>query len=385
MMPMTSTTTSKIDLSAQEEAFPDLTPSDHSSPGVNPMVTEENLAPLAAATISVTFADGVLTEEGEVPTDSLLIPLEHAEANTHQAESKSCNEGGSWNLEKEMLQLENEMLKEENEFLKGENKPLQEEFYQSRQNAQRVQRELSALKNVRKIDELCDILSKDEKQYQFFTGLSFSSFRALQALLGSSVHNLKLWKGEKDATTRKTRISPDYQLILTLVQCRQGDSIQFLSYQFLIAYDLIRRLFVTWIQLLYKQFNMLRDFMYAPRHRHHPLPKALKNSLLNRTRIVLDCTEIKVETSRHYTQQGNLFSTYKSHATTKILIGCAPSGACMFCSEAFEGSISDKAIVEKSKVMDYIEEGDQVVVDRGFTIEEQVVQKGGQLVIMGKK
>ena len=110
--------------------------------------------------------------------------------------------------------------------------------------------------------------------------------------------------------------------------------------------------------------------------------------ILGRTRIVLDCTEIQTETLRHYQQQGNLYSNYKSHATAKILISCAPSGAAMFVSDAFEGSISDKAIVEQSGVLDFIEPGDQVVVDRGFTIEEQVRQKGGQLVMppfLGKR
>lgn len=60
----------------------------------------------------------------------------------------------------------------------------------------------------------------------------------------------------------------------------------------------------------------------------------------------------------------------------------------MFVSPGYEGSISDKAIVEKSKVLDDIMEEDQVVVDRGFTIEEMVLRKGGTLVIppfLGKK
>ena len=60
----------------------------------------------------------------------------------------------------------------------------------------------------------------------------------------------------------------------------------------------------------------------------------------------------------------------------------------MFVSNAYEGSISDKAIVERSGVLDDIVQGDQVLVDRGFTIEEMVLQKGGELVIppsLGKK
>ena len=82
-----------------------------------------------------------------------------------------------------------------------------------------------------------------------------------------------------------------------------------------------------------------------------------------------------------------MYSSYKS-ATAKVLIGVAPCGACMFVSEVFEGAISDKKIVQESGIIDFIENGDQIVVDRGFTIEEMVAQKGGSLVIppfLGKK
>ena len=53
----------------------------------------------------------------------------------------------------------------------------------------------------------------------------------------------------------------------------------------------------------------------------------------------------------------------------------------MFVSDVYEGCISDKEIVKVSGVLDPITEGDQVVVDRGFTIEELVLERGGQLVI----
>ena len=76
-----------------------------------------------------------------------------------------------------------------------------------------------------------------------------------------------------------------------------------------------------------------------------------------------------------------MYSSYKSHATAKVLIGVAPCGACMFVSEVCEGAISDKKIVQESGIIDFIENGDQIVVDRGFTIEEMVAQKGGSLVI----
>ena len=53
----------------------------------------------------------------------------------------------------------------------------------------------------------------------------------------------------------------------------------------------------------------------------------------------------------------------------------------MYCSDCFEGSISDRKIVEKSGFLDFIEEGDLVLADRGFTIRDLLVKKGADLVI----
>ena len=299
-------------------------------------------------------------------------------------------------LEIEMLTFHNTMLKDEmktlindNANIKGENQFLQNELALLRSKIRELIRERTKEKDVREIDTFFNNLLQDPDQFKFFTGISIESFEVIMDLLGESVYELNIWNGSQEAKPRSIRITPKCQFVLTLIRLRQGVSIRYLSYQFNIGYNLVRRLLITWIQLLYKKFDeCLRPAMFAPRSRHRPLPQTFRNLVLNKTRIVLDCTEIRTETSRHYSQQGHLYSNYKSHSTAKVLIGCAPCGACMFVSPGYEGSISDKAIVEKSKVLDDIMEEDQVVVDRGFTIEEMVLRKGGTLVIppfLGKK
>ena len=265
-------------------------------------------------------------------------------------------------MDNRILQQENDLLKDQNEFLKEEKSILTEKLETARADVRRLKQELEKIRSVRKIEDFLRILRSDSERFTFFTGITVDVFKIILSLLGPSVNELHLWSGQREATQRSIRFSPECQFLLTLIRLRQGVSIQYLAYQFEIGYDLLRRLFITWIQLLYKKFDeSLRPHMMAPRTRHHPLPAAFRNSLLNRTRIVLDCTEVRTETSRDYNQQGNLYSNYKSHSTAKILIGCAPNGACMFVSAAHEGSISDKAIVEKSGVLDDIVEGDQVI------------------------
>lgn len=53
----------------------------------------------------------------------------------------------------------------------------------------------------------------------------------------------------------------------------------------------------------------------------------------------------------------------------------------MFASEVFEGSISDREIVQKSDILDIIEKDDLILADRGFTIDDLVLERGGKLLI----
>lgn len=133
---------------------------------------------------------------------------------------------------------------------------------------------------------------------------------------------------------------------------------------------------------MYSKFQDIKDKMFAKREVvTQNLPTSFRNPLLRHCRVVIDCTEIFVESSSDFRQTGNLYSSYKSHTTGKVLIGVSPSGACMFVSDVFEGSISDKQICIQSKFISYIEEGDCVLADRGFLIEDLLVEKGAKLVI----
>merc|ERR1712029_1158091 len=65
----------------------------------------------------------------------------------------------------------------------------------------------------------------------------------------------------------------------------------------------------------------------------------------------------------------------------KVLIGVAPSGACTFCSGAFEGSISDKGIVLDSGFLDHVQLNDLILADRGFHCFQEFAERGAKLLI----
>ena len=62
-----------------------------------------------------------------------------------------------------------------------------------------------------------------------------------------------------------------------------------------------------------------------------------------------------------------------------MFIGVAPSGAAVFVSNLYEGSIGDKEITVNSGFLDKIEKDDLVLADRGFLIEELLREKGAFL------
>jgi hypothetical protein len=94
-------------------------------------------------------------------------------------------------------------------------------------------------------------------------------------------------------------------------------------------------------------------------------------------RVILDCTEIFVQKSSSLVNQNLSFS----HSTTKFLIGITPSGVISLVSEGFGGRVSDRQMIEKSILLDLLEEGDGVMADKGFTIADMLEKKGCTLNI----
>ena len=108
-----------------------------------------------------------------------------------------------------------------------------------------------------------------------------------------------------------------------------------------------------------------------------PTKKAIKETMpedfkqkYSSTRVI-DCTEVRCQIPSSLHLNGELFSNYKHHTTLKGLIGISPGGAITFVSQLYTGSISDREIVVKSGLLDMpYQEGDSVMADKGFTIED---------------
>jgi hypothetical protein len=152
---------------------------------------------------------------------------------------------------------------------------------------------------------------------------------------------------------------------------RQGLCLQDLAYRFNIALSTTSGIVSTWVQFMYQNFSMLKEKMFLTKEMIRQIaPISFKK--LGNLRVIVDCTEIFIESPRNFHEQGNVYSNYKNHATIKVLIGVAPNGMITFVSEAYEGAISDNEIFRKSGIMAMLHPGDMVMADRGFTVREDL-------------
>ena len=84
----------------------------------------------------------------------------------------------------------------------------------------------------------------------------------------------------------------------------------------------------------------------------------------------MDCTEIKICKPSSARVQTHCFSSQKNTTTAKGLLGIAPSGAPVFISDLYTGSISDKEVTKQSGILELLEKGDDCMADKGFNIKD---------------
>ena len=109
------------------------------------------------------------------------------------------------------------------------------------------------------------------------------------------------------------------------------------------------------------------------------MPHAFKKEYPN-TQLIVDATEFFTEHPSSLAAQ-SAFSAYKNCNTVKALISITPSGAICFISPTFEGPISDCQLVEQSGILQKLEDGNEVMADKGFDIQDILAPLGVKLNI----
>ena len=222
-------------------------------------------------------------------------------------------------------------------------------------------------------------IKNNDSDIEFYTGFSnYSTFKAFYDYLCPACERLQYigsWNTTKPTENRekcgpRRTLSPEEELFLCLVRFRLGLLERDLANRFNISESHVSRIWVTWLDFLYRR---LRSIPIWPSQSYvrETSPPSFKESYPN-TRVIIDCTELFIETPSQPRSQSATCSTYKNHNTGKGLIGVAPRGYLTFVSELYAGNTSDKQLTNDCGILKLLEPGDEVMADRGFEIENDL-------------
>lgn len=169
------------------------------------------------------------------------------------------------------------------------------------------------------------------------------------------------------------------QFLLTLVKLHLNLLFEDVAHRFGISLSTASCTFSKWVEILFTRLQFLISWPQREVLLKN-MPPAF-TQLYPRCVCVIDCSEIFIETPNSFTSRSATYSNYKKHNTIKFLIGITPSGAISFLSRCWGGRVSDKVLTQQSGFLDMLEQGDTVLADRGFTIEDDIALRGANLVI----
>ena len=98
------------------------------------------------------------------------------------------------------------------------------------------------------------------------------------------------------------------------------------------------------------------------------------------TRVILDCTEFRVESSARVDDRVFTYSRYKKGFTAKLLVRITPSGFISYKSKVAGGRKGDSQITVESGLLDLLEDDDVVLADKGLPhIQTALDEKGSKV------
>ncbi len=270
---------------------------------------------------------------------------------------------------------------------------------------------------LRRLEEECEGIRKqsgqateetdkvtDEKRFSIFdicnsdhliklyTGIpSYELFLWLIQQIRPHCENMQYYHGKDSATDKmyqirntskpgpKRTLTLEDELLLTLMKLRLNLLEEDLAFRFRISQSTVSQILSTWIPLLARE---LESFIYWPTQEEIKsyYPQCFKK-YKGCVRSIIDCTEIPIDRPSLAASNNEVYSQYKSRPTIKCLIGITPGGTISYVSKPVGGSKSDKQIVKMTNLVDKFDQGDVCMADRGFNIQELLLNKQVALVI----
>ena len=161
------------------------------------------------------------------------------------------------------------------------------------------------------------------------------------------------------------------QIFITLMKVRQNYTNLHLAQLFSCSVSTNANIVTTFIHVIHS--ILFTDLMTSiPSRDKNKLSAPSSFNQFGSCRVVIDCTDIEIATPGLMSQQNATYSSYRGMHSFKVIVGVAPNGVITYVSKLYPGSISDKAIVQQSGLLNHLTAGDLVLADKGFLIQDLV-------------
>ena len=262
----------------------------------------------------------------------------------------------------EELNEEIKTLKQQNDKLMSEKMELQEEVKSVRE----------ANKWLRANEFDYSNLSKKPKIFKKLCGLDKDQFDILFDCVSPYTDLIPY---PNLSNTGDHSINLQTELLAVLMICRHALRIGVMAYILHKSETTIQRIFNGWVMFIptvLNKINRTPDNGFLLTH----MPKSFIDSGHGLTDLVIDATEFKLQCASNFELNSIMFSNYKNHVTGKALIGITPHGSGILFSDVYPGSISDSELTAKCGAIEYVNEGHEIMSDRGFSIQDLCSVKG---------
>lgn len=198
--------------------------------------------------------------------------------------------------------------------------------------------------------------------------------------LGEGAH-LNYWNSGKGGTEydasqggRPTTLSKVHQLLMVLFILRTGMHQTAAGALFGVVDSITTSYFVTWIIVLYRLLTQKMFPIPSTLNIRETMPTLWTESLSDFTdyvKLVLDSTCLYFQTPSNAEAQTACYNKYYAGTCGKYVVGTTPAGAAAFASLVYPGSLSDRHLGILTLIgLGILEEGDTIMVDKGFDLSD---------------
>ncbi|XP_022094714.1 uncharacterized protein LOC110981443 [Acanthaster planci] len=233
-----------------------------------------------------------------------------------------------------------------------------------------------------------DYATETDEKVKFYTGLTSKSILlGIFDSISDGVDRLQYWKrtsanteehgheqSGKRRSSRRHQLPLFLQFLMTLIRLRLNLPLLLLADLFHVSRSTVATVTITWISYLHQTLVPALLVWPSQAYIRGRMPSAFKATFPN-TRVVIDCSKFLIYKRRQTHCQ------YNSHSTCKVLFGVSPSGAFTFVSDLWSGNVSEKYLIEQSGLIDKLDDGDAVMANQSFHIEDSLRRKKVTLIV----